>query len=48
MQNNSIISDNFKNITSEIVQEVVKRNKELPKSEIVKITTMAGCSAVNK
>ena len=48
MQNNSIISDNFNNITSKIVQEVVKRNKELPKSEIVKITTMAGCSAVNK
>ena len=30
------------------VKELVKRNKELPPSEILKITTMAGCSAVRK
>ncbi|MEY3500869.1 MAG: hypothetical protein RL308_2538, partial [Bacteroidota bacterium] len=28
------------------VQEVVSRNENLPATEAVKITTMAGCSAV--
>jgi len=31
-----------------LVLELVKRNKDLPPSEILKITTMAGCSAVSK
>jgi hypothetical protein len=31
-----------------VVQETVNRNENLPASEAVKITTMAGCSAVKK
>jgi ATP-binding protein involved in chromosome partitioning len=38
----------FENIARNIVQEVVNRNENLPPSEAIKITTMAGCSAVNK
>jgi ATP-binding protein involved in chromosome partitioning len=38
----------FEAITREVVQQVVNRNKDLPMTEAVKITTMAGCSAVNK
>ena len=43
-----IISEELKKITQKIVSEVIKRNKDLPVSEAIKITTMAGCSAVNK
>ncbi|MFD0964233.1 Mrp/NBP35 family ATP-binding protein [Pseudofulvibacter geojedonensis] len=35
-------------ITRNIVEETVKRNKSLPPTEAIKITTMAGCSAVKK
>ena len=38
----------FENITRNMVQETVNRNKSLPPTEAIKITTMAGCSAVNK
>jgi ATP-binding protein involved in chromosome partitioning len=38
----------FENITRNVVQEVVRRNDDLPPTEAIKITTMAGCSAVNK
>ncbi|WP_400076333.1 P-loop NTPase [Winogradskyella sp. R77965] len=38
----------FEEITREVVQQVVNRNKALPATEAIKITTMAGCSAVNK
>ena len=31
-----------------MVQETVNRNQDLPPTEAIKITTMAGCSAVNK
>ena len=37
----------FTKITKSLITELVKRNKELPPTEIVKITTMAGCSAVS-
>ena len=48
MQEETIISEELKKITQNIVSEVIKRNKDLPASEAIKITTMAGCSAVNK
>jgi ATP-binding protein involved in chromosome partitioning len=48
MQEETIISEELKKITQNIVSEVIKRNKDLPVSEAIKITTMAGCSAVNK
>ncbi len=38
----------FEKITQNVVQEVVKRNTDLPPTEAIKITTMAGCSAVKK
>lgn len=38
----------FEAITREVVQQVVYRNEALPATEAIKITTMAGCSAVKK
>tara|TARA_Y100000589_G_scaffold331576_1_gene385691 strand:+ start:447 stop:1583 length:1137 start_codon:yes stop_codon:yes gene_type:complete len=38
----------FEDITRNVVQEVVNRNENLPATEAIKITTMAGCSAVKK
>ena len=38
----------FENITRNVVQETVNRNETLPPTEAIKITTMAGCSAVKK
>lgn len=48
MQVGSIIETVFEEITRNVVREVVSRNENLPATEAVKITTMAGCSAVNK
>jgi ATP-binding protein involved in chromosome partitioning len=38
----------FETITQNVVQEVVRRNDDLPPTEAIKITTMAGCAAVKK
>ena len=38
----------FEELTKNVVREVVDRNKSLPPTEAIKITTMAGCSAVKK
>jgi ATP-binding protein involved in chromosome partitioning len=38
----------FEKITQNVVQEVVRRNDNLPPTEAIKITTMAGCAAVKK
>ena len=38
----------FEKLTQSVVQEVVRRNTDLPPTEAIKITTMAGCSAVKK
>ena len=48
MQTGSVIESVFEEITRNVVQEVVKRNENLPATEAIKITTMAGCSAVKK
>lgn len=48
LQSGSIIETVFEEITRNVVQEVVSRNKNLPATEAVKITTMAGCSAIKK
>lgn len=42
------IEEAFENLTRNVVQEVVNRNQDLPPTEVIKITTMAGCSAVKK
>ncbi len=38
----------FEIIAKNVVQEVVNRNENLPPTEAIKITTMAGCSTVKK
>ena len=38
----------FESLARNIVQEVVNRNEFLPPTEAIKITTMAGCSAIKK
>ena len=48
LQTGSVTEKVFEEITRKIVQEVVSRNENLPATEAVKITTMAGCSAVKK
>mgnify|MGYP000241518553 FL=1 len=42
------IENAFNTITQNVVQEVVSRNTALPPTDAIKITTMAGCSAVKK
>lgn len=48
MQTATILEKSFEKLTQNVVQEVVKRNTDLPPTEAIKITTMAGCSAVKK
>ena len=48
LQQNTLIDETFKLLTQEIVKQIIERNKTLPPSEVIKITTMAGCSAVKK
>jgi ATP-binding protein involved in chromosome partitioning len=48
LQTASPIEGIFEEITRNVVQEVVSRNESLPATEAIKITTMAGCSAVKK
>lgn len=38
----------FEELTRNVVEEVVRRNHDLPPTEAIKITTMAGCAAVKK
>jgi ATP-binding protein involved in chromosome partitioning len=48
LQTASVIETVFEEITRNVVQETVNRNDSLPATEAIKITTMAGCSAVKK
>lgn len=48
LQNDTLLSDAFDSLTKNIVAETVRRNESLPPTEVIKITTMAGCSAVKK
>ncbi|MGB0444179.1 MAG: P-loop NTPase [Flavobacteriaceae bacterium] len=48
MQENTAVADALTKVTREVVQQVVVRNKQLPPTEAIKITTMAGCAAVTK
>lgn len=48
LQTASVIETIFEEITRNVVQETVNRNESLPATEAIKITTMAGCSAVKK
>ncbi|MDX1272052.1 Mrp/NBP35 family ATP-binding protein [Bizionia paragorgiae] len=48
MQSGTPLEAAFERITQNVVQEVVNRNTDLPPTEAIKITTMAGCSEVKK
>lgn len=48
LQTGSVIESVFEEVTRNVVSEVVRRNESLPATEAIKITTMAGCSAVKK
>jgi ATP-binding protein involved in chromosome partitioning len=48
MQEGTDIEKAFIEITKKVVSETVRRNDALPPTQAIKITTMAGCSAVNK
>jgi len=45
LQENSFIKNVFSQITKNILTELLKRNEELPETEVVRITTMSGCAA---
>lgn len=44
LQDNSSIEEAFNEIAKNMLSELVKRNENLPPTEIVRITTMSGCS----
>jgi ATP-binding protein involved in chromosome partitioning len=48
LQTGSLIESVFEEITKKVVEETVKRNQTLAPTEAIKITTMAGCSAIKK
>ncbi|MGY8967648.1 MAG: Mrp/NBP35 family ATP-binding protein [Flavobacteriales bacterium] len=48
LQEESAVADAIHLITQNMVAQVVDRNKTLPPTQVVKITTMSGCSAVKK
>ncbi|MBR9913340.1 MAG: Mrp/NBP35 family ATP-binding protein [Algicola sp.] len=48
LQTATPLEKSFEELTRNVVEEVVKRNDNLPPTEAIKITTMAGCSAVKK
>ena len=48
LQTATVLEKAFEKITQNVVQEVVRRNDDLPPTEAIKITTMAGCYAVKK
>lgn len=48
LQEDTPLENAFEDLTKNVVQETVNRNKNLPPTEAIKITTMAGCSSVKK
>ena len=48
LQTGTPLEEAFEALTKKVVEEVVRRNEDLPPTEAIKITTMAGCSAVKK
>jgi len=44
LQDNTPLENAFSEITKNTLSQLVKRNKDLPPTEIVRITTMSGCS----
>ena len=48
LQEGTVLEESFKEITKEMVSQLLKRNANLPPTEVVRITTMSGCSTVKK
>lgn len=48
LQTGTALEKSFEDITKEMVAQLLKRNANLPPTEVVRITTMSGCSAVKK
>lgn len=48
LQTATPLEEAFEELARNVVQEVVNRNDSLPPTEAIKITTMAGCSAIKK
>lgn len=48
LQENTIASKTYEKITQNMVISLTERNKDIPPTEIVRITTMAGCSTPRK
>lgn len=46
LQTATPLEKSFEDLARNVVEETVKRNEDLPPTEAIKITTMAGCSAV--
>lgn len=44
LQENTPLEEAFKNATKEMLSQLIKRNENLPPTEVVRITTMSGCS----
>ena len=44
LQSGTKLEESFKEITQEVVSQLLKRNANLPPTEVVRITTMSGCS----
>ena len=44
LQENTPLENAFSEITKKAIAEMVKRNNDLPPTEVVRITTMSGCS----
>ncbi|CAL2103899.1 Septum site-determining protein MinD [Tenacibaculum sp. 190130A14a] len=44
LQNDTPLETAFSNVTKEMVSQLLKRNANLPPTEVVRITTMSGCS----
>jgi len=48
LQLDTPLAEAFDTLTKKVVEETVRRNESLPPTEVIKITSMAGCSAVKK
>ena len=46
LQDKTNVSSAFEIVTKRMLNELIKRNKNLPPTEVVRITTMSGCSAL--
>nr|BFF39271.1 Mrp/NBP35 family ATP-binding protein [Tenacibaculum mesophilum] len=45
LQENTPLAEAFTEVTKEMVSQLLKRNANLPPTEVVRITTMSGCSS---